>query len=187
MLYIENNNEVSFTRYVQFRNNFFFMKKSCFGRALKQSFFQINIWAQDILLTSSKCQYIMLLQMMCLLSFSKSDTVYCGVDTKPFFFFPCHHDIPPELPVMHSLCIFDTLELKFNLFNSHGRELRMQKWKSHLLKTLSLSFKAWSRSVYSRTRYAYCQGFLPFLFLPFQSIHLHFFQNLLIFSWVSCG
>ena len=39
-------------------------------------------------------------------------------------------------------------------------------------------FKAWSRSVYSHTCYTYCQGFLPYLFLPFQSIHLHFFQNL---------
>ena len=35
-------------------------------------------------------------------------------------------------------------------------------------------FIAWSRSVYSYTCYAYCQGFLPCLFLPFQSIHLHF-------------
>ena len=39
-------------------------------------------------------------------------------------------------------------------------------------------FKAWSRSVYYHTCYAYCQGFLPRLFLPFWSIHLHFFQNL---------
>ena len=39
-------------------------------------------------------------------------------------------------------------------------------------------FKAWSRSVYSHTCYAYCQGFLSCLFLHFQSIHLHFFQNL---------
>ena len=38
-------------------------------------------------------------------------------------------------------------------------------------------FKAWSRSVYSHTCHAYCQGFLPCLFLPFRSIHLHFFQN----------
>ena len=38
--------------------------------------------------------------------------------------------------------------------------------------------KAWSRSVYSHTCYAYCQGFLPCIFLPFRSIHLHFFQNL---------
>ena len=35
-------------------------------------------------------------------------------------------------------------------------------------------FKAWSRSAYSHTCYAYCWGFLPCLFLPFQSIHLHF-------------
>ena len=39
-------------------------------------------------------------------------------------------------------------------------------------------FKAWSRSVYSATCYAYCQGFLSCLFLHFRSIHLHFFQNL---------
>ena len=35
-------------------------------------------------------------------------------------------------------------------------------------------FKAWSRSVYSHTCYDYCQEFLPCLFLPLQSIHLHF-------------
>ena len=39
-------------------------------------------------------------------------------------------------------------------------------------------FKARSRSVYSHTCYAYCQGFLSCLFLHFRSIHLHFFQNL---------
>ena len=39
-------------------------------------------------------------------------------------------------------------------------------------------FEAWSRSVYSHTCYAYCQGFFPCLFLPFQFIHLHFFQSL---------
>ena len=33
-------------------------------------------------------------------------------------------------------------------------------------------FKAWSRSVYSHTCYAYSQGFLPCLFLTFRSIHL---------------
>ena len=42
-------------------------------------------------------------------------------------------------------------------------------------------FKVWSRSVYSHTCYAYCQEFLPRLFLPFRSIHLHFFQNLSLF------
>ena len=38
-------------------------------------------------------------------------------------------------------------------------------------------FKAWSKSVYSLTCYAYCKRFLPCLFRPFRSIHLHFFQN----------
>ena len=38
-------------------------------------------------------------------------------------------------------------------------------------------FKAWSRSVHSHTCYAYCQRVLLWLFLHFQSIHLHFFQN----------
>ena len=39
-------------------------------------------------------------------------------------------------------------------------------------------FKTWYRSIYSRTCYAYCQEFLPRLFLPFRSIYLHFFQIL---------
>ena len=43
-------------------------------------------------------------------------------------------------------------------------------------------FQAWSRTVYSHTCYAYCQGVLPGLFLPFQSIHLHFFQSLSQFN-----
>ena len=36
-------------------------------------------------------------------------------------------------------------------------------------------FKAWSRSVSSHICYAYYQGVLPCLFLPFWSIHLHSF------------
>ena len=49
-------------------------------------------------------------------------------------------------------------------------------------------FQAWSRSVYSHTCYAYCQGFLSCLFLHFRSIHLHFFQNLSQnFPCVDCG
>ena len=41
--------------------------------------------------------------------------------------------------------------------------------------------KAWSRSVYSHTCYAYCQGFLPYSFLPVHSIHLHFSKTPLDF------
>ena len=52
-------------------------------------------------------------------------------------------------------------------------------------------FKAWSRSVYSHTSNAYCQGFLPCLFLLFRSIYLHFFQNLsrflLCWLWLTHG
>ena len=43
-------------------------------------------------------------------------------------------------------------------------------------------FTAWSRSLYSLTCYAFCQGFFPCLFLPFWSIHLHFFPKHLISS-----
>ena len=42
-------------------------------------------------------------------------------------------------------------------------------------------FKAWSRSIYNNTCYAYCQGSLLCLFLPFRSFPLHFFQNLFRF------
>ena len=57
-------------------------------------------------------------------------------------------------------------------------EIKAQSGENTELKRSS--FKAWSRSVYSRTCYAYCQWFLLCLFLSFRSIHLHFFQNL---SW----
>ena len=44
---------------------------------------------------------------------------------------------------------------------------------------------------YSHTCYTYCQGFLPCLFLPFQSIHMHFFWNLsqlfLCWLWLTRG
>ena len=84
-------------------------------------------------------------------------------------------------------------------------ERRTQKLKSHLVRTQSLNaeikvpsgentelkrspFKAWSRSVYSHTCYAYFQGFLPYLFIPFRSIPLHFFPKPLpIFSCVGFG
>ena len=48
-------------------------------------------------------------------------------------------------------------------------------------------FKARSMSVYSHIRYAYCQGFLPCLFLPFWSIHLHVSKTSPDFSCVGCG
>ena len=51
--------------------------------------------------------------------------------------------------------------------------------------------KAWSKSIYSHTCYAYCQGFLPCFIIPFRAIHLHFFQNLprflLCWLWLTHG
>ena len=72
----------------------------------------------------------------------------------------------------------------------HRGELGTQKLKSHLVRTQELNrspFKAWSRSAYGHTCYAYCQGFLPCLFLPFQSIQLHFSKTSPDFSCVCCG
>ena len=54
-------------------------------------------------------------------------------------------------------------------------EIKVQSGENAELKRAP--FKACSRSVYSHTCYTYCQGFLPYLFLPFRSIHLHFFQD----------
>ena len=55
-------------------------------------------------------------------------------------------------------------------------ELQTQKSKCDLVRTQSLNFFP-LKPVYSHTCYTYCQGFPPCLFLPFLSIHLHFFQN----------
>ena len=46
------------------------------------------------------------------------------------------------------------------------------------LHTVALCLECCVSSVYSHTCYAYSQGFLPCLFLPFQSVDLHFSRNL---------
>ena len=50
-------------------------------------------------------------------------------------------------------------------------------------------FKAWSRSVYSHTCYAYCQGFLSFLLISTLPVHSPAFfpKPLPIFPCVGCG
>ena len=84
-------------------------------------------------------------------------------------------DSPPPLPQLGAA------DAEIIVPSSENRELKRSP------------FKAWSRSVYSRTCYAYCQGLLPGLFLPFRYIHLHFFQNsrfFLCWLWLthgSCG
>ena len=47
-------------------------------------------------------------------------------------------------------------------------------------------FKVWSRSVYRHICYAYCQGFLPCLFLPFQPFTCIFSKISPDFSCVGC-
>ena len=54
-----------------------------------------------------------------------------------------------------------------------GAEIKVPSVENTELK--GSPFKAWSRSVYSHTCYAYCQGFLACLILSFRSIHLLFF------------
>ena len=48
-------------------------------------------------------------------------------------------------------------------------------------------FKAWSRSVYSYTCYAYCQGFLPCLFYPSGPFTCIFSETSPDFSSLGCG
>ena len=75
-------------------------------------------------------------------------------------------------------------------------ELRTQKLKSNLVRTQSSKVFPLKPGVgqyiyYSHTCLAYCQGFLPCLFLPFRYIHLHFFSNLsrffLCWLWLTHG
>ena len=80
------------------------------------------------------------------------------------FYLECHH-------YWRKILIGDTPQ-----WGAADAEIKVPSGENTELKRSP--FHAWSRSVYSHTCYAYCQGFLPCLFLPFLSIHLHFFQNL---------
>ena len=79
-------------------------------------------------------------------------------------------------PVKYGLIKYDFLSYVPPQWGAADAEIKVPSGENTELKRSS--FKAWSRSVNSHTCYAYCQGFLPCLFLPFRSIHLHFFQNL---------
>ena len=86
---------------------------------------------------------------------------------------------------------------KYNVHNyitppwwAAGAEIKVPSGENTELKRSP--FKALSKSVYSHTCYAYCQGFLPCLFVPFRSIHLHFFPNtspdfFLCWLWLTPG
>ena len=94
---------------------------------------------------------------------------------------------PPHLPLWCSFYLSVSFCKRLTpRWGAADAEIKVPSGENTELKRFP--FKAWSRSVYSRTCYAYCQGFLPCLFLPFRSIHLHFFlKPLPTFSCVSCG
>ena len=81
-------------------------------------------------------------------------------------------------------CTF-TVALTSPQWDAADAEIKVPSGENIELKRSPL--KALSRSVHSNTCYAYCQGFLPCLFLHFRSIHLHFFQTSPNFSCVGCG
>ena len=99
--------------------------------------------------------------------------VQCHRPTSPKAYVLCHRSkaLCP-MPQIQSLVSYATAPQ----WGAADAEIKVPSGENTELKRSP--FKAWSRSVYSHTCYAYCQGFLPCLFLPFQSIHLHFFQNL---------
>ena len=88
-----------------------------------------------------------------------------------FFRIPQFDCISSALPQCHVVLVLPSPQ-----WGAADAEIKVPSGENTELKRSP--FQAWSRSVYSHTCYAYCQGFLPCLFLPFQSIHLHFFQNL---------
>ena len=71
------------------------------------------------------------------------------------------------------------------------RHQRKKKKKSTLQMVSSVCILQWIIVLSWRTCYAYCQGFLPCLFLPFRSSRLHFFQKLsrlfLCWLWLTHG
>ena len=78
--------------------------------------------------------------------------------------------------VLSTVYLFLNVSLNAPQWGAADAEIKVPSGENTELKRSP--FQAWSRSVYSHTCYACCQGFLPCLFLPFRSIHLHFFQNL---------
>ena len=92
----------------------------------------------------------------------------------------CSSGLFSALLVLSAVYLFMKVSFSSDIIPRSG-ELRTQKLKSHLVRTQSLNvlpFKPGVDQYIAIHCYAYCQGVLPCLFLPFQSIHLHFFQNL---------
>ena len=81
-------------------------------------------------------------------------------------------EFPPFRHPSHSVLSFIQNCIKDSPLQWRCTEKPAYNWSRLELKRSP--FKAWSRSVYRHTCYAYCQGFLPCLFLHSRSIHLHF-------------
>ena len=71
--------------------------------------------------------------------------------------------------------LFSFLSFSLQLFTADAKVPSVQNSE---LKGSPSILKAWGRSEYSHACFACCQGFLPFLIMPSQCIHLHFFPNL---------
>ena len=101
----------------------------------------------------------------------------------------CQQRGQQSLPVLHKLTRLPCCLSRLPRWGAADAEIKVPPGENTELKRSP--FKAWSRSVYSHTCYAYCQEFLPCLFLPFRSIHPHFFQNLsrflLCWLWLTHG
>ena len=93
--------------------------------------------------------------------------------------------------ILHERCLWNCLTITFVGLNIFTPPSPAQWGAANAEIKVCSPFKAWSRPVYSHTCSAYCQGFLPCLFLPFRSIYLHFFQNLsqffLCWLWLTHG
>ena len=124
---------------------------------------------------SSSCLHHLDLSLNCEGCWSTTDDFF---PVPSILYFTAHWDLVNSRPV-HSLMSSHLFFCLPCLPPPFIVPYRTQKLKSYLVRTqLKRSpFKAWSKSVYSLTCYAYCKRFLPCLFLPFRSIHLHFFKK----------
>ena len=105
-----------------------------------------------------------------------------------FFFFRLFLITPSIYAVLHSLLFFLVVFLPPPQWGAADAEINVPSGENTELKRSP--FQAWSRSVYSHTCYAYCEGFFSLLIstLP---VHLpaFFFSNLYHFvsPCVGCG